>query len=275
MPRHRTAVRAAAVHAAVGLVGMVLLQGIAGATADDDLVTVVEAAVSYREPGEFLDGTTPVNGPLLSIAADRPLTIMRRQVLRGEYDACVAADACRPLDAATPADRPAVGLSHDDATAYADWLSRATGETWRLPTDREWALAAGSRYRDDAWTDVSDPADPAKRWIAIYDAESAGREAVEPEPQPVGRFGANEHGLQDLAGNVWEWTSTCYARRRVDTGSVTQNCGVRIAEGRHRAYMTAFFRDPKSGACSVGVPPANLGLRLVRETRGWRDWLGF
>jgi len=39
--------------------------------------------------------------------------------------------------------------------------------------------------------------------------------------------------------------------------------------------MTGFFRDPKAGACSVGIPPANLGIRLVRSEGGLREWLGF
>jgi formylglycine-generating enzyme required for sulfatase activity len=270
MPRFRLALLAAA-----GLGAMAVLQGFTDAPADDAVVRIDAASVAYREAGEFLDGPTPVNGPLAEIRLERPIAIMKRQVTRGEYDQCAAAGACRPLDAATPADRPAVGLSYDDAAAYAAWLTAGTGVAWRLPTDREWALAAGSRYRDDAWTEVSDPANPSRRWIAIYDAEAAGQEAVEQAAQPVGTYGANEHGLVDLSGNVWEWTSTCYARHRLDTGEVTENCGVRIAEGRHRAYMTAFFRDPKAGACSVGIPPANLGLRLVRDEGGWRDWLGF
>jgi hypothetical protein len=46
---------------------------------------------------------------------------------------------------------------------------------------------------------------------------------------------------------------------------VTENCGVRVIEGRHRSYMTEFIRDPKSGGCAVGTPPDNLGFRLVRE----------
>jgi formylglycine-generating enzyme required for sulfatase activity len=186
----------------------------------------------------------------------------------------VAASGCDPLDRAGPADLPAVGLSHDDALAYAGWLSAETGRVWRLPTDREWALAAGSRYRDDALTEVSDPDDPSRRWIALYDAESAGAEALSPEPRPAGTFGTNEHGLRDLSGNVWEWTSTCYVRHRVDTGSETANCGIRIAEGRHRAYMAGFFRDPKAGACSVGIPPANLGVRLVRDDAPAPAWFG-
>lgn len=270
--------RRLAIPAAVaGLAAMAVLQGFGSPPPrlDDGLVRLADVAVTYREPGEFLDGTRPVNGPLAEIRAERPIAIMARQVTRGEYDRCVAARACAALDAATPADFPAVGLNHADALAYAAWLSATTGARWRLPTDREWALAAGSRYRDDAWTEVSDPADPAKRWLATYDAEAAGQERVDPAPRPVGAFGANEHGLLDLSGNVWEWTSTCYARHRLDTGAVTENCGVLVAEGRHRAYVGGFFRDPRAGACSVGTPPANLGLRLVREDAGWRDWLGF
>lgn len=260
--------------AAVAMTAMTALHGFTEAPSDDGLVRVEDAAVRYREPGEFLDGTTAVNGPIGEIRPGTRFSVMERQVTRGEYDRCVLAGACKALDKLTPAERPAVGLSYNDAVAYAAWLSGETGKAWRLPTDREWALAAGSRYRDDAWTEISDPADPSKRWIATYDAESSDQAAVEQDPQPVGAFGVNEHGIQDLSGNVWEWTSSCYVRHRLDTGTEAENCGVRIAEGRHRAYMTGFFRDPKAGACSVGIPPANLGLRLIRDEGSWRDWLG-
>jgi hypothetical protein len=47
----------------------------------------------------------------------------------------------------------------------------------------------------------------------------------------------------------------------------TENCGVNVVEGRHRAYMSNFIRDGKSGGCAVGTPPENLGFRLVREHR--------
>jgi hypothetical protein len=47
------------------------------------------------------------------------------------------------------------------------------------------------------------------------------------------------------------------------------NCGVRVAEGAHRAYVTDFIRDARAGGCAQGVPPANLGFRLVREERSW------
>ena len=49
----------------------------------------------------------------------------------------------------------------------------------------------------------------------------------------------------------------------------TVNCGVRVAEGVHRAYVTDFIRDARAGGCAQGVPPANLGFRLVREETSW------
>ena len=85
----------------------------------------------------------------------------------------------------------------------------------------------------------------------------------------AGSFGANENGIFDLAGNVWEWTNTCFIHRTVkdaDAGASTANCGVRVVEGRHRTYMTDFIRDPRTGGCAVGKPPSNLGFRLVRES---------
>ena len=65
-----------------------------------------------------------------------------------------------------------------------------------------------------------------------------------------------------------DWTSDCHTRRVLDAapgeaGQEAGNCGIRVAAGRHIAYLPDFIRDPKSGACSVGLPPANLGLRLV------------
>jgi hypothetical protein len=53
-----------------------------------------------------------------------------------------------------------------------------------------------------------------------------------------------------------------------DTGKVLSkipNCGVRIVEGQHRAYMTDFIRVANAAGCAVGVPPDNLGFRLVVE----------
>src|SRR5262249_44386018 len=149
---------------------------------------------------------------------------------------CVAARGCKPLaDADTRFDRPAVQVSWHDANDYARWLSRRTGAHYRLPRDEEWAFAAGSRWRDDAIP--IDPNDPSRRALRRYERESDLKGAVaDTEPQPFGSFGANENGLIDLAGNVWEWTSTCFTRAALDRpdAAPTVNCGVRVVEGQHR-----------------------------------------
>jgi len=44
-------------------------------------------------------------------------------------------------------------------------------------------------------------------------------------------------------------------------------CGVRIAEGAHRADVTDFIRDAHAGGSASGTPPTNLGFRLVRESK--------
>lgn len=237
---------------------------------DDQLVRISGQAVAYRAAGEFAVGDRPVPGPLLTGPVERPFSIMRRQVTRGDYAACVAAGACKALTGGGAADLPATGLNWHDATAYAAWRTAVTGAYWRLPTDREWAIAAGSRYRDDAPApNTTEDGDPAQRWLAAYAEAARERGERDTAVHSGGHFGRNENGLDDVAGTVWEWTSTCFSRQRLDpaTGqsATIENCGVRVTAGAHRAYMQTFFRDPKAGGCSVGVPPSHLGLRLVRD----------
>jgi formylglycine-generating enzyme required for sulfatase activity len=236
------------------------------------MVEVVRGSFSYREAGDFTRGGQQAEAPLRTIRIDRPLHIMRNQVSSSDYQLCVKDGACRALDrdVAIAPDRPAVQVSWHDAEAYAGWLSRKTGRNYRLPSDEEWAFAAGSRFRDDGVP--VDASDPSKRWISRYERESE-RGLTDTTAYPFGKFGPNEHGVEDLAGNVWEWTSSCFVRSRVDdagnAGRPTVNCGVRIAEGAHRAYVTDFIRDARAGGCAQGVPPANLGFRLVREETSW------
>src|SRR6185369_3944426 len=185
---------------------------------------------------------------------------------------CVADGSCRALDrdVVVAADRPAVQVSWNDASAYAGWLSRKSGDHYRLPTDEEWAFAAGSKFRDDGLP--VDAQDPSKRWLSRYERE-AELTTGDTEAHVFGRFGVNEHGLADLAGNVWEWTDSCFVRSVLDEAGRTlrsnANCGVRVAEGAHRAYVTDFIRDARAGGCAAGTPPSNLGFRLVREPRSW------
>jgi formylglycine-generating enzyme required for sulfatase activity len=229
-------------------------------------------AIAYRVSGDFTHAGRQAAAPLAEIRFDNALAIMKHQVSASDYQLCVNDGVCRALDRGVviSADRPAVQVSWHDANGYAAWLSRKTGETYRLPTDQEWAFAAGSKFKDDGI--AIDENDPSKRWIARYERE-ADRAPSDAGTRIFGSFGANENGLQDVGGNVWEWTATCFERNVLDdTGNVVSkspNCGVRVVEGQHRAYVTDFIRDARAGGCAVGVPPDNLGFRLVVERDRW------
>lgn len=237
---------------------------------------IAEIAVKpfhYRLAGDFSRDGKPADAPLREARLAGDISIMTRQVTAGEYARCADEGACpRIPHSSALADRPVVGVSWRDATAYADWMTKKTGVMHRLPSDEEWIFAAGEKARDEALPLV-DPVDPAQAWIARYESEANRTRPGALDPQPVGAFGRNENGLHDIGGNIWEWTNTCFLRMTLEqsgTARVTNtNCGVRVVQGAHRTYMTDFIRDPRTGGCAAGVPPANLGFRLVIEDRSW------
>jgi formylglycine-generating enzyme required for sulfatase activity len=255
-----------------------------------DLVDLGPGTFRYRDAADLWRDGRPASAPLKTETFATSLRIMRRQVTAADYQRCVAAHACLAIDEDALPDRAVVKVSWRDAEAYATWLSRSTGLAFRLPTDREWAYAAGSRFNAEAGPSTDD-ADPGRRALALYDqdanrtANRTGGRDPDPgsisgsvsgsllsfgkTPQPIGTFGANEHGLLDVAGNVWEWTNTCFVRTSLDAQGTVEanvvNCGIRLVEGRHRAYMPDFIRDARAGGCSVGTPPSAIGFRLVLD----------
>jgi len=243
---------------------------------DTGFAEISPADFTYHVAGDFSRAGRPVEGPHSTTRLPGKLRIMKRQVTVAEYRRCVDAGACpRVALADVRPDMPMVGVSWHDAQAYAAWMGRTTGLNYRLPTDQEWSFAAAESVRDEA-APLVDPSDPAQAWIARYEAESVRAASVVLAPQPVGSFGRNSNGLLDIGGNVWEWTESCFVRAMLDGEAVrvtNTNCGVRVVQGAHRTYMTDFIRDPRTGGCAAGVPPANLGFRLVVEDR-WPDMSG-
>ncbi len=133
-------------------------------------------------------------------------------------------------DGSPPAGRaqhPVVLVSHADALAYAAWLSRKTGVTWRLPSELEWEKAArGADGRIFPWGDD-------------YDQSRLNSHDQGPfDTLPVGRFpeGQSPYGLLDAAGQVFEWTSSPGnpGRYLVKGGSWDdKGCGVCRPAARH------------------------------------------
>jgi len=246
-------------------------------------VTLAAGSIAYPLPGEFLRNGRPQANPRLSRQFNKPIEIMTYQVSASDYATCVAAGGCQPAQEtrAIPPDAPVTGVSYLDANAYAQWYSKATGDDWRLPSDEEWAFAAAERFAGEFEGVENDATNPARRWLTSYKAEVDLNRKPDPLPRSRGSFGVNSLGLADFSGNVWEWTSTCYVRTTLAAGgtgvaSSVDNCGVHVLEGLHRAYMSNFVGDGKSGGCAVGTPPDNLGFRLVRDHRGWANrFLGY
>lgn len=257
-------------------VGMLDFSSAAPAVALPETVTIEPRHMQYRAEGHFIKNGYAVDAPLLDVSLARPFEVMKYQVSWADYARCAADGACaqaEPTKAAKAAakDVPVSGVNYTDALSYAEWLSDKTGQVWQLPTDRQWAFAAGKRFPDDALGIDASSSNPALRWLADYERESSRKSSANPEPQALGTFGENENGVADIGGNVWEWTQTCHRRVHVDdNGKVISEapaCGIFVVEGKHRASMSFFIRDPKSGGCAVGVPPDNLGFRLVRDDR--------
>lgn len=116
---------------------------------------------------------------------------------------------------------PVTCINWEDAQAYAKWLSRKTGEKYRLPTEAEWEYAARSdtgtsRYwgdDPDAACVYANAADRTARAKIVGATSWSTHDCTDgyAYTSPAGTFMANTFGLNDMLGNLWEWTEDGYA----------------------------------------------------------------
>jgi len=99
-----------------------------------------------------------------------------------------------------------IHVSWEDAQKYVRWISRKTGQTYRLPTSEEWEYAAM------AGSSAKFPWGP-KPEKNQANCDGCGSRWDDRQTAPVGSFRPNRFGLYDMVGNVNEWVSTCVPSR--------------------------------------------------------------
>jgi formylglycine-generating enzyme required for sulfatase activity len=115
-------------------------------------------------------------------------------------------------------EHPMVNVSWDFAAAYADWAGGS------LPSDAEWEWAArGADGRRFPWGDD---------WYASRCRNSVAARQFGPAKVCSHPHGATPDGVEDMAGNVWEWTADWFVPRRA--GAASMEFSARATQLKHR-----------------------------------------
>jgi formylglycine-generating enzyme required for sulfatase activity len=175
----------------------------------------LEPKLTLVPAGEFLMGSDPSVDKYAS-DGEQPqhrlylpdYFIAKTPVTNAQYAAFVDATGYRQPDhwkGGKPPkgkeDHPVVYVSWYAAMTFCDWLSEVTSKLYRLPSEAEWEKAArGTDGRIYPWGNEWNP----KRCNS--------KEGGQGGTTPVGAYpqGASPYGLLDMAGNVWEWTTSLW-----------------------------------------------------------------
>jgi len=152
---------------------------------------------------------------------------------------------------------PVTNVSPKDVEAFAAWLSKRDGVVYRLPTEEEWEYAARNGSRDSLFP-----------WGNAWE-EGRANINQKKSPADVGSFpqGATLTGVQDMVGNVWEWTSSkarFYDNSRVDPSAV--NARVQRGGSFFEKMKTDFHNaTDRSWYGDENFKFPTIGFRLARD----------
>jgi len=143
--------------------------------------------------------------------------------------------------------QPAVCLSWFDAEAYLKWLNAKLGYRgaepgpYRLPSEAEWEYAARAGTTTARWWGEA-------IGVGKANCNGCGSQWDNARFAPIGSFGPNPWGLNDMLGNVWQWTDDCWNESYVDApidGSAWKSgdCAKRVLRGGSWDNLPIFVRS--------------------------------
>ena len=168
--------------------------------------------------GEFVMGSdapeaAPNEGPLFRVTLNH-FYLSRHLITNASYEQFQPSHLRKRMPGA--GDRhPVVHVSSLEAIKFCQWLSARTRKKYRLPTEAEWEYAArGTDGRKYPWGNYEGRVDLANFADRNTNFAWSDRDIDDgyPETSPVGAFpfGASAFGMEDMAGNVWEWCLDYY-----------------------------------------------------------------
>ncbi len=199
------------------------------------------------EEGRGLD-----EGPLGDVALDG-FWLAKYEATQQQYEAIMGE---APSHFKGP-DRPVESVTWTEAAAFCEALSSLTGRPYTLPTEAQWEYAcrAGSQSRfcsGDSESGIDDYA---------WHESNAGEET-----HPVGAKKANNFGLHDMHGNVWEWCADWYDMYSKDSQSA-QSGEDRVLRGSSWSYDPIFCRSANRGKHAPDDSTYHFGFRVALNQR--------
>ena len=211
-------------------------------------------------------------GPLHKVTINYPFAVGVYEVTFNEWDYCVRQGGCRlrrPNDEGWGrGDRPVIHVSWHDAKAYVQWLSHKTGKPYRLLTEAEWEYVARAGTTTPFHFGNTISTDQAN-YNGNYTYSSGTKGKYRKQTIPVGSFSANNFGLHDMHGNVYEWVEDCWHssyRRAPTDGSAwiaKGDCSKRVYRGGSWDVGPGVLRSANRGWSGAGRRSVDLGFRVA------------
>ena len=220
------------------------------------------------EPGREAD-----EGPRHRVRLPRAFAVGVYEVTFAEWDACLRDGGCDwypPDEDWGRGRRPVINVSWEDAQRYVAWLRRRTGARYRLLSEAEWEYVARAGTTTPFHTGATISPELANyNGDLAYGTGAAG--IYRRRTLPVGSFPANEFGLHDVHGNVWEWVEDCwhgsYDDAPNDGGARSgRGCNWRVVRGGAWFYEPRLLRSAYRSWNFAGNRSSEFGGFRVART---------